>query len=169
MIRWKTIEGYDGIFSVSELGLVKRGDVELTQQTNNAGYKYVDFWLYNKKKRFLVHRLVAIAFIPNPKWKKQVNHKNGIRDDNKLENLEWCTNGENAKHSYDNLGRKGVWLGKNGQNNFKYKKIECLTNGVIYEGITIAAKELGLKISKICLVCCGKRNYTGGYKFKYAA
>jgi hypothetical protein len=70
--------------------------------TTDKGYKVISIRDQNKKqRRVFVHRLVAMAFIPNPDNKPQINHINGIKDDNRPENLEWCTNKENMTHRYD--------------------------------------------------------------------
>ena len=72
-------------------------------------YKYIKLSKYWIVKNFRVHRLVAIAFIPNPENKPQVNHKNWIKTDNSMENLEWMTSSENHKHAFDFLWRKPKW------------------------------------------------------------
>ena len=66
----------------------------------NNGYSSVDLCKDGTIKKYLIHRLVAEAFIPNPEKKPQVNHINGIKTDNRLDNLEWCTHSENMLHSY---------------------------------------------------------------------
>ena len=76
---------------------------------NPKGYKR---FAVNGRAKF-VHRIVAEVFLPPPKeWQTQINHKNGIKQDNRAINLEWCSRSENQQHSYDVLGRKGCWEGK---------------------------------------------------------
>ena len=88
---------------ITKEGRVFQNGVEKTQ-TNNMGYKMVSF----NRKFVYVHRLVAIEYIPNPDNKPMVNHKDGNRSNNHVDNLEWVTASENTKHGYEVLGRKPV-------------------------------------------------------------
>ena len=121
-----------------------------------------------------VHRLVAKAFIPNPENKPQINHISGVKDDNRVENLEWCTSSENTKHSYDILGRVGKtnMKGRFGKLNVLSKKVQQInpkTGKVIrtYHALADAARLGGFQRSKIGLVCNGKRKLSGGFKWKF--
>lgn len=100
---WKDIKGYPN-YQISNLGnvwSVKR-QRKLSPYTNNKGYKAINIIAANgKRKGELIHRLVALAFIDNPEGKPEVNHINHIRDDNRVENLEWVSKSEN-----NTLGRK---------------------------------------------------------------
>lgn len=100
----KTIEGTNGKYVIYENGKVfsvKTGK-ELKQLNFGAGYKSVSIFKDGKFKHQTIHRLLAESFIPNPKNKPVVNHKNGIKDDNRLQNLEWATYSENNKHAFEN-------------------------------------------------------------------
>lgn len=105
MEQWKPIEGTDGKYEVSNLGRVctngkRPGVLTLTKQ--KSGYRYAMIQLSNgKQKNCRVHRLVAEHFLPNPDNMKEVNHKDGNKDNNHVSNLEWCTRSHNVKHSFD--------------------------------------------------------------------
>jgi hypothetical protein len=103
--QWKPIEGTDGKYEVSNLGRVRTngkrpGLLTLTKQP--SGYRYAMIQLSNgKQKNCRVHRLVAEHFLPNHDNMDEVNHKDGNKDNNRADNLEWCTRSHNVKHSFD--------------------------------------------------------------------
>lgn len=109
---WKTIDGYEN-YQVSNFGNVKSLNYRNTKTQKilknikmKIGYNSVTI----NKKIFYVHRLVAIHFIENPFKKREVNHINGIKDDNRIENLEWTTHSENMKHAFNtklNIPKRG--------------------------------------------------------------
>jgi len=131
MEKYKDINGYEGMYQVSNLGNVKSIDRVISNghamhlhkgrimKPKGEKYKHVHLCKEGKIKKHYVHRLVAQSFILNPLDKPQVNHLNGIHADNRLENLEWCTSEENNKHAWDN-GLQ-VSYDKTGINNPNYK------------------------------------------------
>ena len=111
MGEWVDIGFGNGYYQISRNGLVRSVDRKLSNGATNRGvlriptlskngYHYIDLYCEGKRKRYYVHRLVAIAFIPNPNGYKIVNHINGIKVDNRVENLEWSTYSKNLIHAY---------------------------------------------------------------------
>lgn len=131
---WKDISGYEGIYQISNYGNLKsleRKYKKIDRRTNKEfiyfqkekmlkprvdkkGYLHYALNKDKKAKEFKAHRLVAEAFVPNIEEKPQINHKDMNKQNNYVDNLEWCTNGENQKHSYkNNLNRKNFFKTNN--------------------------------------------------------
>lgn len=128
---WFNVKGYEGFYQISNLGRMRSVDRYIPIRFKNGkvlqrfypsqplkpfhdkdGYIIYDLIKDKKRTHVRFHRLLAEHFIPNPENKSEVNHINGIKDDNRLENLEWCTKSENAQHMYHILGFKGSNYGK---------------------------------------------------------
>lgn len=145
---------------------------KLSQTFDSGGYCHVN--LYKDKKIYThkIHRLVAKTFIPNPENKPQVNHKNGIKTDNQVQNLEWATNSENELHAYKYLGKtNGLPMkGKLGKNNPNSKIVLQIKNGKTiaeFYGTLEAQRKTGIIYNNIIEVCKGRRMTAGGYQWKY--
>lgn len=101
-INDKPVDGFEGIYWVSPKGYIHNGRIPLKTYVINSGYLCLKFTVKNKRTSVLVHRIVAKAFIPNPENKVQVNHIDGNKQNNAVENLEWVTSGENRAHAKAN-------------------------------------------------------------------
>lgn len=194
---WEDIIGFEGIYQVSDLGRVRsldrviptltRGNRHIKGKVLKLGYDkdgYRTISLRNKKinKLAKVHRLVAETFLPKVDGKYQIDHINGIRDDNRVENLRWCTNKENlnfpiAKGNRSNSIRNSY---KNNpslreQRSKKFSEIAKKVPISVYKGndlignfdtLTEAANKLGLKVVSVCACLHGRIKTIKGYTIK---
>lgn len=172
---WKSIKNWEGFYEVSSRGKVrsldrvlygggtkyiKKGRLLKLHPCSN-GYLSVSLYNLPKQECKLVHRLVAEAFIPNPDKKKEVNHKNGDKTDNRVDNLEWVSRSENLVHRNRVLGiHPAVY--------YQNKSCRCVETGKIYRSINECAREMGLWPSQISAHLSGEKGngMVKGYHFE---
>lgn len=176
---WKEIEGTNGAYLVSNLGRVKslnfrmQKGVErvMTGGKDEKGYVTVTIAVLKGRKTQKVHRLVAKAFIPNPKNLPEVNHIDGDKTNNCVDNLEWTNRKGNMSHAARTGAMDNAVAELQKWNNANWK-IPVIATDIAsgqekrFESITEAAKSLGVTVSKISACIKGDRKTTGGYKFR---
>ena len=162
---WKDIEGYEGLYQVSNLGNVKSLNYRQTKRekilksvNDKDGYLFVSLCKNSVIKHYSIHRLVADVFIDNPNNYPQVNHKDENKTNNNVDNLEWCSPKYNTNY--------GTTINRRSE---KHKKaIYCLETDKIYKSLTECAKELNLSIVNISHVLNGQQKQAKGLTFFYA-
>lgn len=167
---WRDVIGYEGRYQISNLGRVKsvKKDLILSPKNNYDGYLRIQLWRKCKAIFVSIHRLVAESFIDNPENKPFVNHINGIKSDNRYENLEWVTQQENIIHAWKN------GLSKPQFNNILSRAVDQLSmNGEFinrFPSTMEAERQTGIQRSTISAVCRGYGNHksAGGYKWRYS-
>lgn len=174
-VEWRKVEGYEN-YSVSNTGLV-RNDLTgkiLSPHKISKGYLRLNLCKNGTQKKHLVHRLVAIAFVPNPNNLETVDHINSIKADNRAENLQWLTSPGNTKKFWDGLTEERRTEIRNfiTDNASRYRKsvskpVVCVETGATYESAGHAARELGICRSSILRVANGTYKQVHGYHFKF--
>lgn len=186
--QWKTISGYEDLYQVSNYGRIKSLNYRNTKEerilklnTTKDGYQLVGLYKDKKLKWLQVHRLVAMAFIPNPNNLPQINHIDECKTNNHVDNLEWCTakyninyGTRNERHSKAMSGdnHPKPMLGKFGKEHPNSKQVIQLTldNEVVrtWDSIREIERTLGYNNRNICSCCKGKLKTAYKYKWCYA-
>jgi hypothetical protein len=188
---WKDIEGYEGRYLISNQGRVKslgffsnplgfsiwvKRIKFLNLHIDRYGYVYVSLSKNKHRRSFKVHRLVAQAFILNSENKPQINHRDGNKQNNCVDNLEWVTQSENNWHAFNVLDsterrlslqsqKKGKWLGTN---NPKWKgAVLCLTSGAIFESVSEVVRVIGVSRYLLNKVLNKNKKDVKGLNFEY--
>ena len=178
MEQWKDIPGYEGLYQVSTLGRIKGNRGIKSLRIDKGGYLTVWLCKCSAQKNYKAHRLVAIAFIPNPENKATVNHIDGNKQNNCVENLEWATHSENINHA-NRTGLRTVtdaqreaarMTGKKTcDNNRPRKAVFCIKDGLKHEFKSAhdGARFVVGDASPIIQCCKGKKKTYKGYEWGY--
>ena len=138
-------------YSVSFCGIIKNDKTGriLKQTEKKDGYLLATLSINGKRKLMYVHRLVAIAFVPNPLGKREVNHKDGNKSNNGVPNLEWVTSSENTHHAVNVLGKYNRNPISPEAIEARKKRVVCNETGEMYESVTQCARENGVSQSAL--------------------
>lgn len=181
---WKPVNGYENLYLISNKGRLKSCNRTMIRkdrwgnetkyqmkskvikiQKNNKGYNVVNLYKKGKGEKKLIHRLVASAFIPNLNNLPEVNHKDENKQNNIVDNLEWC------ERNYNNNYGKQSKIGRRLSSEKRMKKVNQydLNGNLIknYKGVRIAEEETGVHNSNIIKCCNNKVKSAGGYVWKY--
>lgn len=157
---WKNIEGYEGLYQVSNMGRVKSlkwGKERILRPIDNKGYLLVQLWKNKKGKFYLVHRLVSRAFIPNPDNLPFINHRDECKTNNFVDNLEYCDREYNVNY--------GTAIQRRSKTVYQYTLDGELVKE--YPSTHDVERQLGYAQSHISKCCNGKRKTAYGYIWSY--
>lgn len=169
---WKEIKETNNQYSISNYGNIRNNNTMhvLKASINRKGYVDIQLYFQGNKKKFRIHRLVAEYFIPKIENKPQVNHIDGNKLNNRVDNLEWCNNYENAHHAIEHGLWENVFLASRRTNEGRKKKIIATHREtgktILFESIAEAERYFNNR--HICSILKGERKSTHGYTFKYA-
>lgn len=184
---WRDVKGYKGLYQISSKGRLKslsrpvrhaRGGFRVTKQRiieprkGKRGYFVFTLSKEGQSSQRYAHRLIAIAFIPNPEGKPHINHRNGVKDDNRIKNLEWCTHQENHLHRFRALGyrhSKKVIESTIKKGYANGKRTRCTETGVIYRSAQEASEKTGIAMTSIARARRGLLKTAGGYRWEFAS
>jgi hypothetical protein len=171
---FKNIKESNGLYLISNLGNVKsytqkkQGEI-LIPVVQSSGYTTVTLH-GDIRKTCVIHRLVAQAFIPNTENKREVNHINGIKNDNRVENLEWATSSENRIHAFRTGLQKGFSV--KGKDHPLSKPVTQLTldNIIVanFAGVREASRHIGVYHGGIYSCCSGLQKTAYGFKWQFS-
>ena len=164
MEEWRDIKDYEGLYKVSSYGRVYSYYTKksLRPRKDKEGYLMVSLYKENKAKEHKVHRLVALHFIPNPNNHPQVNHKDENKANNKVDNLEWCTNLYNHNYGTINTRISKSLKGKfEGSKNGRARKVCCISTGEVFDCIKEASEYYNISVPSIIHCCSGRCKSAG--------
>ena len=162
---FEPIIGYEGLYSISNKGRVKShiSNRILKPLLRKTGYLEICLYKNKRKKYYLLHRVVAEMFIKQVEGSNEINHIDGDKTNNCIENLEWSNRKQNLQHAYKNGLR---------EDDVSPRRIKCYPKDnknevIFFESIYQAARRLKISQGNICMVCKGQRPMASGYIFKY--
>lgn len=167
---WKHVDGTRNV-EVSNFGNVRDAETKRIryQAKTKKGYKTVSFKEDGKRRCMFVHRLVAEAFLDHPEGCDQVNHKDEVKDNNVVDNLEWCTAKYNVNYGTAPERRAASRRGTPAHNRKRVVQLNELGEVIsVFDSATAASKALGICDEHICNVANGKRKTAGGFRWMWA-
>lgn len=177
---WKDISGYEGLYQVSNTGKIKTLEKKcwnkysfitrterILKQNNSKGYNFVRLYKNKKAKNFTIHKLVALTFLSNEFHYKEINHIDGNKLNNCVNNLEWCSKSHNIRHAFI-MGLNKARKGNKNEKSIKIIQYDKNMNKIkLWDCISDVERKLNINHSSIIRCAKYKQETAGGYRWRY--